>query len=152
MQESDVDLNALIPQLWLSYEDTALSRGLTFSFRSTTHAIARSEPSLLRALLDNLLSNAAAHTPAGGNILCDLEEGGNLLLFSLSNTCHDLNAEDLPRMFEPFWRKDESRTGGKHFGLGLSMVATYATALHLPVRMKLEAETFKSRWGRCHCR
>jgi len=144
MRESDVDLNALLPQLWQHFEAGAIDRRIAFSFIAAANSVARTDALIVGALFENLLSNAAAHTPVGGNVECRIEQDGGLLQISLSNTCRDLSVDDLPRLFDPFWRKDESRTGGQHFGLGLSLVATYATALNLSVRVQLQPpDTFK---------
>jgi K+-sensing histidine kinase KdpD len=50
---------------------------------------------------------------------------------TLSNPTNDLTAADLPSIFEPFWRKDKSRTDSSRSGLGLSIVASYARILGL---------------------
>jgi signal transduction histidine kinase len=50
---------------------------------------------------------------------------------TIGNTVYNLTAEDLPHLFERLWRKDKSRTGGEHYGLGLSLSRGFATLLGL---------------------
>ncbi len=83
------------------------------------------DPELLRAALDNLLSNAVAHSPAGSPIHLSVSEGG----LSIQNETRDLSEGDLQRMTEPFWQKDTARAQQDHFGLGLSLVALYVRLL-----------------------
>lgn len=83
------------------------------------------DPDLLRAVLDNLLSNAVAHSPAGSPIRMSVSEGG----LSIQNETRDLSEDDLQRLTEPFWQKDTARVQQDHFGLGLSLVALYVRLL-----------------------
>ena len=47
---------------------------------------------------------------------------------SFSNDTADLTPADTARLFERFWRKDASRTGGVHAGIGLSLARALAQA------------------------
>jgi signal transduction histidine kinase len=139
-----VDLNALIHEIWRHFESRAQQRRLSFSYVPAEQMLVQTDAMMFRALLENLVSNAVAHTPAGGTVECRVEQSGDLLQLTLANACLELTAEDIPRLFEPFWRKDDSRSGGEHFGLGLSLVASYATALGVSVRVQLQSpERFK---------
>ena len=134
-----VDLDALVQELWRHYQLRAEQRKLTFSFASTEQPVVITDALMIRAVLDNLISNAVSHTPIGGDIEIRLKHCAGQLQVVIENGCEGLAADDLPRLFEPFWRKDDSRTGGEHFGLGLSLVASYATALGIPVQAKLQS-------------
>ena len=57
---------------------------------------------------------------------------------TVSNTVDDLKAEDLPHLFERLWRKDKSRTGTEHNGLGLAVSRAFATVLGLTLTARLE--------------
>jgi signal transduction histidine kinase len=141
---TSIDLDALIREIWHHYEPRAQQRRLSFVYTPADRMMVYSDAMMVRAMLENLLSNAVAHTPAGGEVECRVEQSGDLLQLTLANVSHDLTVEDIPRLFEPFWRKDESRTGGEHFGLGLSLVASYATALGISVSVQLQSpERFK---------
>jgi signal transduction histidine kinase len=76
------------------------------------------DPALWRSILANLLGNAVAYSPPGSVIRVRADQR----VVSIRNPAGELTEEDLPRLFERFWRKDESRTGYGHAGLGLALV------------------------------
>lgn len=79
---------------------------------------------LFRRAVSNLVSNALQHTPAGGTIRISLDpHGGEALEVSVSDTGDGIEPENLPRIFDRFFRTDRSRAsvpGGS--GLGLAIV------------------------------
>lgn len=73
------------------------------------------------SLLANLMLNAVQHTPAGGSVTTTILAGA-IMTVEVRDTGRGIAAEDLPHLFERFWRGDSSRarnTGGA--GLGLSI-------------------------------
>jgi signal transduction histidine kinase len=73
-------------------------------------------------VLHNILENAVAHTPKGGTIKMAAGEKDKWVEVSVSDTGEGIPAEDLPHIFERFYRVDKSRaraTGGS--GLGLTI-------------------------------
>ena len=76
---------------------------------------------MLRRALSNLLSNALRYAPAGGWIRVEMEndaEGGRL---QVSNNGPAIAEEDLPRLFDRFFRADKSRLHSEGSGLGLAI-------------------------------
>jgi two-component system OmpR family sensor kinase/two-component system sensor histidine kinase BaeS len=74
-------------------------------------------------VIGNLLINALRHTPAGGCVtLSAAEAQGGMIEISVADTGAGIPPEDLPYIFERFWRgeKSRSRTGGG-IGLGLTI-------------------------------
>ena len=88
------------------------------------------DPALIGRMVDHLLENALRFTPAGGTVGIQLSPipGGEGLRFVIENSGPGIAAEDLPHLFEPFYRTDRARTrtaeGGT--GLGLALVASIA--------------------------
>ncbi len=77
----------------------------------------------LRQLLVNLLSNAIRYTPAGGKINITLKDVDKGVEIAVADTGIGIPAEDIPRIFDRFYRADKARSrqyGGS--GLGLSIV------------------------------
>jgi len=89
------------------------------------------DPALVRRLVDHLLDNAVRYTPIGGRIGVRVElptpDGVHLVV---ENSGPQIATEDLPHLFEPFYRVDPARTrepnDGAGPGLGLALVAAIA--------------------------
>ena len=80
---------------------------------------------LLQKALDNLLGNAAAYSGAGNQVLIKLWKDTETTTLTIENTGAHIPDEAIPKLFEPFYRVDQSRnrqTGGT--GLGLYIVKT----------------------------
>jgi signal transduction histidine kinase len=77
----------------------------------------------LRQALDNLLDNALRHTPPGGRVIVRVQPADGFARLTVADTGHGIVPEDLPHIFERFYRGDKSRartTGGA--GIGLTIV------------------------------
>ncbi len=78
----------------------------------------------LKQVLINLVSNAIKYTPAGGEVIASLGKEGDRAQVTIHDNGPGIPAEDLPHIFERFYRIEKSRTrsaDGKGFGLGLSI-------------------------------
>jgi len=74
----------------------------------------------LEQVLVNLIHNAVKFTPPDGEITLAAVCDGHFIRFSVHDTGSGIPSDDLPRIFERFYRVDRSRTGGGT-GLGLSI-------------------------------
>ncbi|MBI5291136.1 MAG: HAMP domain-containing histidine kinase [Chloroflexi bacterium] len=78
----------------------------------------------LAQVFTNLLDNALRHTPAGGTVTlaAHVNNGaGGGVEITVTDTGTGIPAEDLPRIFERFYRVDKSRAATKGYGLGLTI-------------------------------
>jgi signal transduction histidine kinase len=77
----------------------------------------------LKQVFINLVSNAIQYTPQGGEVFLSLEQIKDQARVIVRDTGPGIPAEDLPHIFERFYRAEKSRTRGKStgFGLGLSI-------------------------------
>jgi two-component system, OmpR family, sensor kinase len=83
----------------------------------------------LRQIVDNLLGNVRAHTPRGAAVRVRVGSDNGSAVVEVQDSGPGLSAEDAERVFERFYRADQSRSrasGG--VGLGLSIVAAVAEA------------------------
>lgn len=78
----------------------------------------------LKQVLVNLLGNAINYTPKGGEVVIGLGKVNNQAQLTINDTGPGIAAEDLPHIFERFYRTEKARTrqrDGKGYGLGLSI-------------------------------
>ena len=87
----------------------------------------------MEAIMVNLISNAVTHAKTKGAISFALEQEKGGIVLTLANTNDGLVKEDLEHLFEPFWRKEESRSDQSHCGIGLPLVSAYAKLMHIEI-------------------
>ena len=117
--------------IWKPLEATARERQLHFVWNLPPDFSLSTDPALLRAILENLLENAVAYSPPGSAITVSGSGSSGNWQLDISNPAGDLMAEDIPHLFERFWRKDPARSSATHCGLGLALAQAYARLLHL---------------------
>lgn len=76
----------------------------------------------LEQVFTNLIDNAIRHTPDGGKVAVGVERKGDIVEISVADTGSGIPKEDLPFIFERFYKADKARTRGKGgTGLGLAI-------------------------------
>lgn len=84
----------------------------------------RADETRLQEVLYNLLDNAVKYSREGGEIRLSAEQRGNEMALSVGDAGPGIARDDLPRIFERFYRADKARSAGgpRGTGLGLSIV------------------------------
>ncbi|RWB55012.1 hybrid sensor histidine kinase/response regulator [Mesorhizobium sp.] len=139
---SDVSLEALFSSLRSDFLPEAEKKGLSLKFRPV-NVVVRSDRTLLRRILQNILSNALRYTRSGG-VLVGTRHRGDTIRIDVADTGCGIPDDQREAVFEEFHRgistlADGGLTGG--LGLGLAIVRRMAAALGHPV-------TFSSKVGR----
>ena len=85
--------------------------------------VARAEPDGIAQVLANLLQKASRYTPRGGRTSIHAEDQRSRVLVSITNTGEGIPADDLPHVFERFYRVEKSRDAARGgAGIGLAIV------------------------------
>jgi PAS domain S-box-containing protein len=123
MESVPFDLTALLDSIQATYAHVAEDNGLTLNADVDQAAgLYRGDPTRLRQILGNLVSNSLKFTPSG-RIDIAARRDGDALILSVSDTGSGMTPEVMARIFRPFAQADASTTrefGGT--GLGLSIV------------------------------
>ncbi len=132
-------LEPLVREVWSMYAAQAHGRELEFRCEVAPDATVDSDRELLRIVLSNLLSNAAAYTQRGGWVAVRSAPEQGLLL-SVVDSGPPIPAEDREHLFERMWRADEARSdAGVHCGIGLSLVRSISRQLGCAVTVAEDA-------------
>ena len=118
-----VDLKALVQALLPAFEPELISRRLTLTTRIDDRARLSADPDRLRQVFINLIDNAIKYNREGGEVTISAKLEDSVLRVTVADTGIGIPTEDLPRIFERFYRADKARSresGGT--GLGLSIV------------------------------
>ncbi len=129
VQRERVELAALLRDVCEPFREKARARELDLKVNVPANAHAETDPVLLRSIVRNLVDNAVAYTPRGGEVQVETAADNGCLALRVLNTTDSLEERDLPHLFERFWRKDAARTADGHTGLGLSLARVFAQAL-----------------------
>ena len=115
----------LIQDLTSSFSSQAASQGihLASAIADPAHEIT-ADYDRLNQVLSNLVSNALRHTPTGGQVSIETESivgEKRSVRIQVKDTGTGIASEDLPFIFDRFWRGDKSRSERMHSGLGLAI-------------------------------
>ena len=77
---------------------------------------------MMQRVLENLLENGLRHTPSGGRVSIEVGAVSGKVIVRVADTGCGINEEDLPHIFERFYRRDRKEDSDIHVGLGLAIV------------------------------
>lgn len=123
LHREPVAAGELLGQVAAAHRVAADTAGVTLRTRSDGELWLDADPVRMRQALGNLVSNALRHTPADGTVTLSARADGDDVVLDVTDTGSGIAPEDLPHVFDRFWRAEKSRsrrTGGS--GLGLPIV------------------------------
>jgi heavy metal sensor kinase len=123
-----VDMPSLVRDACELMETVAEDKGLSLDCETPETLPLVGDPRMIQRILANLLDNAIKYTPSGGSVRVSLSaiDGGEALV-TVQDTGMGIPPDDLPHIFERFYRCDQSRSE-PGTGLGLSLARALARA------------------------
>jgi signal transduction histidine kinase len=120
----DAPLGEIVEGCLRSVGAEARARNIGIELRlDPADPVVRMAPEKVERVLSNLLTNALRHTPADGAVAVSVEPESGHVVVAVEDTGAGLTPVAARRMFEWFWRGDESRTratGGAGLGLAIA--------------------------------
>ena len=123
MENKPVELDTVLLEV-VNQSSVLAQEKITLKIEKIDQAQVCGDRDRLKQVLINLISNGIKYTPAGGSVTVALEKDEKMAYLSVSDDGPGIPKEDLPHIFERFYRGEKSRRrtkDGKGFGLGLSI-------------------------------
>ena len=122
-----VHLDMLLREIRRQYQEAATAKGITLSIYLEEEVVMEGDADRLRQVLVNLVENALHYTPAGGKIEVSLFKEENAARMLVRDTGMGIEPQDLPHIFEPFYRGSQQSTY-QGYGLGLAICREIVSA------------------------
>lgn len=122
LEFEDVRLDEIIDEKFRQSRHIADEKGIAIKLLKNEEITVKGSPLQLRQLILNLIENAVKYTPEKGSVIISLEKYNGNALIKVSDTGVGIAREDIPHIFDRFYRVDKGRArteGGT--GLGLSI-------------------------------
>lgn len=123
---AEVSLSDIAADCALAFEPVAFEAGKPLEYQIKEDVTVPGNRDKLRQLISVLLDNAIKYGAEGGTITLSLQKTDRAARLTVSNPGAPIPAEQLPRLFERFYRADASRGEQSGFGLGLPIARTIA--------------------------
>ena len=123
----EFDLAALVREACDLFAPTAEDKGLSMTCSVPVPLTLSGDKWMIQRMLANLVDNAINYTPSGGTVTVAASESGGNIFLTVKDTGIGMASSDLPRIFDRFYRSDQSRSK-PGIGLGLSLARAIARA------------------------
>ncbi len=125
--DEKVDFSDLVEGELLQFESVAFERGVDLRSDIAEGIVLMGNEKRLQRLVMTLIDNACKYVDESGSIDVSLSAQGKRVKLSVRNTGAPISPEDLPHVFDRFYRADKARTSGKGgHGLGLAIAHSIA--------------------------
>jgi len=126
-EERPFDLGRVCQVVETKHQPRAEAAGIRLALRTSSQAVVLADPDRVEQILENLVDNALKFTPEGGRIDIDLTVDDGEATVIVRDTGRGIPPDDLPHIFERFYRVDRARargTGGSGVGLAIALHLT----------------------------
>jgi signal transduction histidine kinase len=126
---SQTNLSAIVVRATQFMQKFATEKNITLTLQPVLPATIKGNPVAVEEIIVNLLKNAIAYTHSGGSVTVSLwHENSRTVTLTVTDTGVGISPEDLPNLFEPFYRGKNTNEphADHHSGLGLAIVKELA--------------------------
>lgn len=131
LKEEAVDINLFLRDIYDSYQEIVIKKNLKIrlEINKTSESTVFCDRQRMGQVLYILLNNAISYTPSGGSIIISSKLKGRKCIISVTDTGIGISDDNKIKIFERFYRVDQSHKSKEHFGLGLC-IAEEIVKLH----------------------
>ncbi|MBK8784829.1 MAG: HAMP domain-containing histidine kinase [Anaerolineales bacterium] len=137
-----VELDLLLTEVFTEMRVLASSK-VRVHLNDIDQVMVNGDRDRLKQVFLNLISNAIQYTPAGGEIFLSIRKLGDQARVIVRDTGPGIPAEDLPHIFDRFYRAEKSRTRSKTSGFGLGLSIAHWIVEHHGGQIKVESKEGK---------
>ena len=134
-----VELDLLLTEVFTEMRVLASSK-VKVHLNDIDQVMVNGDRDRLKQVFLNLISNAIQYTPAGGEIFLSIRKLGDQARIIVRDTGPGIPAEDLPHIFDRFYRAEKSRTRSKTSGFGLGLSIAHWIVEHHGGQIKVESK------------
>lgn len=126
LNREHITISSLLGDVATAFRPQAEAKGLNLNLDAETIQTEQLTVDVVRMnqILANLLVNAIRHTPTGGTITLSAQIQDTQIEILVADTGEGISSEELPHIFERFWRADDARTRTEGIGGGLGLAIT----------------------------
>jgi two-component system OmpR family sensor kinase len=137
-----VELDTLLTEVFTEMRVLARNK-VNIHLNDIDQLVVRGDRDRLKQVLLNLVANAIQYTPPGGDIFLSLAKVGEQARIIIRDTGPGIPPEDLPHIFDRFYRAEKSRTRSKTSGFGLGLSIAHWIVEHHGGQIKVESKEGK---------
>ena len=141
VKKEPVSLSSAAEKSVLQMESVAYDRGVTVDSDIEPDIVISADPLYIPRICDGLLENALKYEPDGGCVSLTLKRQRKSAVLTVRNAGSSISEEDLPHIFERFYRGDKSRSMQKGHGLGLPIIKQMTDILGADIRAESPKES-----------
>ena len=143
-EKKKFSISEVVYQSTLPFESVAFERNIRYEVRIQEGCSFAGDPDRVRQLMAILLDNAFKYGQEGGEASVDLYREGRRTVIEVYNSGSGISKEDMPHIFERFYRCDKARPGNGSYGLGLAI----AQSIVQSCKGTITAESQENAWTR----
>ncbi len=139
-KKEPVNLSELAEKCVLQMEAIAYEKGVTMESEISPSITVKTDGGYVQRIFGGLIDNALKYEPTGGKIKATLAREKKNVAFSVTNFGTTIKEEDLPHVFERFYRSDKARTEKQGHGLGLAITKQLSEMIGAKVEVSSSEE------------
>lgn len=136
---SEVNVSELVENSILQFEVVAFEKNVTIESGIQPNIMVKTHPATFSKIMEILFDNAIKYSDENGKINVTLFQASKKVFFTINNKGEHIKAEELPLIFERFYRTNKEREVGGH-GLGLSLAKKKCEELGHKISVESNAE------------